>query len=89
LNKVIKGDTFETPSVGRTIEVIGRDKKYYCCIDLRQGYHHISLRGKDRIKITFGTGRVTGRLQYHLLLYRYKHREQVFNKAIQHVLSGQ
>jgi hypothetical protein len=50
LNKAIKDDTIEMSSVIEIIEVISTGKKYYCSVDLRQGYHHFLLRVEDRRK---------------------------------------
>jgi hypothetical protein len=73
LNKVIKDDTFEPPSVSEIIKDIGRENKYYYYVNLRQGYHHLPLKVEDRKKTTFSTGGLTGRLQYRLLPYGLKH----------------
>jgi hypothetical protein len=78
LNKIIKGEVFNTPSVSEVVDIIGSENKYYCSIDLRQAYHHLPLNVSDREKTTFSTGGLAGKLPYRVLPYGLKHGGQVF-----------
>jgi hypothetical protein len=86
LNKKIKDEVFDTPSLSKLVCIIGSENKYYCLIDLRNGYHHLPLKVNDREKTTFSTGGLAGKLQYPLLLHGSKHGGQVFQHAIERVL---
>jgi hypothetical protein len=56
LNKIIIDEVFNTQSASEIVDIIGSENKYYCSIDLRQGYHHLPLKVSDRKKTTFSTG---------------------------------
>jgi hypothetical protein len=65
-NTTILDEVFVPPCVQELIDLIGNDNKYYCLIDLRQGFHHIPLKVSDREKTTYSTGRLGGKLQYRV-----------------------
>jgi Reverse transcriptase (RNA-dependent DNA polymerase) len=88
LNKIIIDEVFDTPSVSEIVDIIGSENKYYCLIDLRQGYHHLPLKVSDREKSTFSTRGLAGKLQYRVLPYGLKHGGQVFQRAMERVLEG-
>jgi hypothetical protein len=78
LNTTIRDEVFTPPSVEELIDIVGSRNKYYCSLDLRQGYHYIPLKASDCEKMTFSTRELVGKLQYHVLPYGLKHGGQVF-----------
>jgi Reverse transcriptase (RNA-dependent DNA polymerase) len=88
LNMTIRDELFTPPSVQELIDIVGNSNKYYCSIDLRQGYHHIPLKASDREKTTFSTGGLAGKLQYGVLPYGLKHGGQVFQRTMENILGG-
>jgi Reverse transcriptase (RNA-dependent DNA polymerase) len=88
LNVTIRDEVFTPPSVQELIDIVGNNKKYYCSIDLRQGYHHIPLKASDREKTTFRTGGLAGKLQYRVLPYGLNHGGKVFQRIMEKILGG-
>jgi Reverse transcriptase (RNA-dependent DNA polymerase) len=88
LNVTIRDEVFTPPSVQELIDIVGNNNKYYCSIDLRQGFHHIPLKASDRQKTTFSTGGLGGKLQYRVLPYGLKHSGQVIKRTMEKILRG-
>jgi RNase H-like domain found in reverse transcriptase/Reverse transcriptase (RNA-dependent DNA polymerase)/Integrase zinc binding domain/Integrase core domain len=88
LNTTIRDEVFTPSSVQELIDIVGSANKYYCSIDLRQGYHQIPLKASDREKTTFSTGGLAGKLQYRVLQYGLKHGGQVFQRTMEKILGG-
>jgi hypothetical protein len=87
LNKVIKDDTYKTPRVIKIKGAIRTEVKFYCSLDLRQGYQYLSIGVEDHKKMTLCKERLTQRPQSPVLLYGKKNRGQVLLKAMDQVLS--
>jgi Reverse transcriptase (RNA-dependent DNA polymerase) len=88
LNTTIRDKVFDPPSVSELIDIVSCNNKYYCSIDLQQGYHHIPIKASDREKPTFSTGGLAGKLQYRVLPYGQKHGGQIFQRTMEKILSG-
>jgi RNase H-like domain found in reverse transcriptase/Reverse transcriptase (RNA-dependent DNA polymerase) len=86
LNKVIVDDVFDPPSVDEIIGIIGSKNKFFCSVDLRQGYHHILFKVSDHEKTCFSTGGLAGKLQYPVLPYGSKHGGQIFQRTKEKIL---
>jgi Reverse transcriptase (RNA-dependent DNA polymerase)/RNase H-like domain found in reverse transcriptase len=86
LNTTILDEVFEPPCVQELMDIIGDNNKYYCSIDLRQGYHHVPLKVSDREKTTFSTAGLAGKLQYRVLPYELKHSWQIFQRKMEKIL---
>jgi hypothetical protein len=56
LNTTRRYEVFTPPSVQELIDIVGSANKYYCSINLRQGYYHILLKASVYKKTTFSTG---------------------------------
>jgi hypothetical protein len=50
LNMTKKDEVFSPPSVQELINIEGISNKFYCSIDLIQGYHHIHLKASTAIR---------------------------------------
>jgi Reverse transcriptase (RNA-dependent DNA polymerase) len=85
-NTTARDEVFTPPSVQDLIDIIRNNNKYYCSIDLRQGYHHIPLKASNHEKTTISTRGLTGKLQYRELPYGFKHGGQVFQRTMEKIL---
>jgi Reverse transcriptase (RNA-dependent DNA polymerase) len=88
LNVTIRDEVFTPPSVQELIDIVSNSNKYYCSVDLRQGYHHIPLKASDCEKTTFSTGGGACKRQYCVLPYGVKHSGQVFLRTMEMILGG-
>jgi Reverse transcriptase (RNA-dependent DNA polymerase) len=86
-NTAIKDKVFDLLSVSELIDIVGCNNKYYCSIDLWQGYHLIPLKASDCKKTTFATGGLVGKLQYCVLPYGLKHGGEIFQRKMERLLS--
>lgn len=50
LNKYIVGDRYPIPLIDGNLDLL-RNKKYFTCLDLKDGFHHIRV-AKESIKYT-------------------------------------
>jgi hypothetical protein len=73
LNTTILDRVFVAPCVQEPKDIIENYNKYYCSIDLIQGYHQVLFKVSDWEKTTFITGGLARKLPYCVLPYGLKH----------------
>jgi hypothetical protein len=69
---------FDPPSLNEFNDISGINNKYFCLIDLQQGYHYFPLQASERKKTSFSNAGRVGMLQYRDLPYGPQHNVLMF-----------
>ena len=85
LNEKTVGDTYPLPDVTEILDQLGQSK-YFSCIDMVMGYHHIEMVEEDRAKTAFSMKE--GQWEYKRLPFGLKTAPATFQRMMNVVLSG-
>lgn len=85
LNERTVGDAYPLPDITEILDQLGQSK-YFSCLDMVMGYHHIELEEGDREKTAFSTKQ--GHWAYRRLTFGLKTAPATFQHMMNSVLSG-
>lgn len=84
LNDLVEIDGFEIPKIQELISLL-HGKKYFTCIDLKDGFFQIPIRECDKEKTAFYTGKRL--MQFKKMPQGFKNSPAIFQRAMQLILS--
>jgi len=84
LNKITVRDNYPTPLIDDHLDRL-RDKKYFSCLDLKSGFHHVRV-SEESVKFTsFVTP--LGQFEYLRMPFGLTNAPRVFQRFINHIFS--
>ena len=85
LNKTLVKDSFPLPRIDDIFATLG-NSKFFTSIDLKSGYHNISVAPQDREKTAFCTR--TSLYQFNVMPFEISSAPAIFQRMISRVLHG-
>ncbi|KAF9760719.1 Retrovirus-related Pol polyprotein from transposon 17.6 [Nosema granulosis] len=83
LNDIVELDGFEIPKIQELITLL-HGKRYFTCIDLKDGFFQVPIRECDKEKTAFYTGRRL--MQFKRMPQGFKNSSAIFQRAMQLIL---
>jgi hypothetical protein len=83
LNDLVDLDGFENPKIQELIMLLD-GKKYFSCIDLKDGFFQVPIRENDREKQSFYTGKCL--MQFRMMPQGFKNSPAIFQRMMQMLL---